>query len=249
VLVGDFGTRDASERAVAREAKRWTAGRPLDVVVTLGDNVYDSGAPADIAPSWKPYGWVNRRAVPVLAALGNHDVETGDGHPEVKFFDMPGHWYVREVGPVEVVVLDANQPTNPKQRKWLHITLAQATARWTMVVFHQPAYSCGLHGSTPDVQDRWVPLFRRYHVDLVVNGHDHDYQRFAPIKGVTYVVDGGGGGPLYDVGACPGGTPTPVVPNDTDHGFLYLTATTSRLTGKAIASDGTVLDTFVLRNR
>src|SRR5439155_26988762 len=44
VLVGDFGTRDASERAVAREAKRWTAGRPLDVVVTLGDNVYETGA-------------------------------------------------------------------------------------------------------------------------------------------------------------------------------------------------------------
>jgi hypothetical protein len=249
-LVGDFGTRDDPERAVAREAKRWVAERPFDAFVTLGDNVYDTGDPADFRGSWtKPYGWVDRRGVPVLATLGNHDVETRDGRPELKFFHMPGRWYAQQIGPVEVLVLDANQPENPKQRRWLRTTLAAVTAPWTVVVFHQPAYSCGVHGSTPEVQDRWVPLFRRNHVDLVVNGHDHDYQRFAAIDGVTYVVEGAGGGSLYDVGACPDGTPDPIVANDTDHGFLYLRATKAKLTGRAVSSDGTVLDTFVLRNR
>ena len=249
VLVGDFGTRDAPERAVAREAKRWVATRPFDAFVTLGDNVYETGDPAQFAASWKPYGWVDQRGAPVLASLGNHDIETRDGRPEMKFFHMPGRWYEQEVGPVEIVVLDANQPGRWKQRKWLRTTLAAVTAPWTVVVFHQPAYSCGLHGSTPEVQDRWVPLFRRYHVDLVVNGHDHDYQRFAPMHGVTYVVDGAGGRSLYDVGPCPDGTPSPIASNDAVHGFLFLNATASRLTGKAVATGGKVLDTFVLRNR
>ena len=47
-------------------------------------------------------------------------------------------------------------------------------------VFHQPAWSCGLHGSTPDVDRLWVPVLERHHTALVLNGHDHDYERFAP---------------------------------------------------------------------
>jgi len=84
--------------------------------------------------------------------------------------------------------------------------LARSAARWKVAVFHQPAYSCGTHGSSPEVQREWVRLFQRSGVDLVLNGHDHDYQRFAPIGGVTYVVTGGGA-ELYEVGDCPAGTP------------------------------------------
>jgi hypothetical protein len=250
VLIGDFGTRNEVESSVAAEVRRWVHDRPFDGFVTLGDNVYESGDPANFRAAWtKPYGWVDRRDVPTLATLGNHDVETRDGRPEMHFFHMPGRWYERRIGPVDLVVLDANRPGSTPQRTWLHARLAAATAPWTVVVFHQPAYSCGLHGSTLAVRDRWVPLFRQYHMDLVVNGHDHDYQRFAAQRGVTYVVDGAGGGPLYDVGTCPPGTPDPVASNDTDHGFLYLRVTKAKLTGRADSSQGKVLDTFVLRNR
>jgi hypothetical protein len=57
---------------------------------------------------------------------------------------------------------------------------------------HHPAYSAGYHGSNKDVQETWVPIFERYDVDLVLSGHDHDYQRTEPIQGVTYIVSGGG---------------------------------------------------------
>jgi len=250
ILIGDFGTQDLSEAAVAARAKIWVRTRAFDGFVTLGDNVYGSGDPDDFRAAWtKPYGWVDRRGVPVVWTLGNHDIETRDGRPEIKFFHMPGRWYAQTIGPVEFVVLDANQPDSREQRKWLRSTLAASDAPWTVVVFHQPAYSCGSHGSTPEVQSQWVPLFRRFHVSVVVNGHDHDYQRFPPQRGVTYVVEGEGGAGLYEVGECPEGTPDPVVADDTHHGFLYLSATTRKLTGRAVSDDGTVLDTFVLRNR
>src|SRR6266511_4227634 len=241
--------RREAEAAVPARAKIWVRTRAFDGFVTLGDNVYGSGDPDDFRAAWtKPYGWVDRRGVPVVWTLGNHDIETRDGRPEIKFFHMPGRWYAQTIGPVEFVVLDANQPDSREQRKWLRSTLAASDAPWTVVVFHQPAYSCGSHGSTPEVQSQWVPLFRRFHVSVVVNGHDHDYQRFPPQRGVTYVVEGAGGAGLYEVGECPEGTPDPAVADDTHHGFLYLSATTRKLTGRAVSDDGTVLDTFVLRN-
>jgi hypothetical protein len=113
-------------------------------------------------------------------------------------------------------------------------------------VFHQPAYSCGRHKSSPEVQREWVGLFQRSGVDLVLNGHDHDYQRFAPIGGVTYVVTGGGGAELYGVGDCPAGTPRPVVFNDDVHQFLYVSATASEMEGHAVSAAGGVLGSFEL---
>ena len=80
--------------------------------------------------------------------------------------------------------------------------LARAAARgssatWKIAVFHHPPYTCGGHAGNTDVARRWVPLFERYGVQLVLSGHDHNYQRFAARNGVTYVVHGGGGaGPL-----------------------------------------------------
>ncbi len=58
-----------------------------------------------------------------------------------------------------------------------------------MVIFHQPAYSRGTkHGSTRAVDRRWVPILERHRVALVLNGHEHDYQRFTSAAAVTYVV-------------------------------------------------------------
>jgi 3',5'-cyclic AMP phosphodiesterase CpdA len=79
-----------------------------------------------------------------------------------------------------------------EQTEWLEATLAAADARWLIVTMHHPAYSVGYHGSTQEIQDEWVPLFEEYGVDLVLAGHDHDYQRTSPINDVTYIVSGGG---------------------------------------------------------
>ncbi len=249
-VIGDFGSGNADERAVAGEIRRWSRSHPLDAIVTTGDNVYETGQPSEFDAAWnRPYGWVDRRRLPVVAALGNHDEETSGGTHELELFHMPGRWYARTIGSVRFIVLDANDPTDPAQMTFLRGQLGKRDAApWTVVVFHQPAYSCGLHQSTPSVDEAWVPLFGRGGVDLVVNGHDHDYERFRPDDGVTYVVDGSGGQTLYPVSSilCSPGTPYPTFADDRHHLFLYLAATPDRLTGRAVTSDGTIVDSFEL---
>lgn len=248
VLIGDFGTGDENERALASAIQSWVQTRPLDALVTLGDNVYPEGDPSRFAAAWtEPFGWVARSGTPVIASLGNHDVGTQDGAPEIALFRMPGPWYERRVGPVDYFVIDANDPDRDGQIEWLSTALKASDAPWQVLVFHQPAYSCGRHGSTPDVQEQLLPAIQDAGVDLVVNAHDHDYQRFAPIGGITYVVSGGGAASLYDVGDCPEGTPRPVAWNDDVHQFLYVSATSAQINGVAVSVNGDVLDTFVLR--
>ncbi len=59
---------------------------------------------------------------------------------------------------------------------------------------HQPPYSAGYQGSDRAVREAFSPIFERHGVQLVLSGHDHDYQRSVPIGGVTYVVSGAGAG-------------------------------------------------------
>jgi hypothetical protein len=188
----------------------------------------------------------------VVAALGNHDEDEQGNTHELPLFDLPGRWYARTIGPVRFIVLDANDPTNPDQMSFLRSQLGKHTdAPWTVAVFHQPAYSCSFHASTPEVDQAWVPLFGPGGVDLVLNGHDHAYERFAPIDGVTYIVAGAGGADLYPVTTllCPDGTPDYVVGDAHEHSFVYLRATRDSLTGQAVSADGTVIDTFDVPGR
>ena len=77
-----------------------------------------------------------------------------------------------------------------------------ATSRpWKFVFFHRPVYSSSKHGSDVEIREDLEQIFDRYRVNAVFSGHDHDYERTAPIEGVTYVVTGGGGGKeLYPAG-------------------------------------------------
>jgi 3',5'-cyclic AMP phosphodiesterase CpdA len=76
---------------------------------------------------------------------------------------------------------------------FLERTLADSAARWTIVAIHESPYSAGYQGSNLEIRDRLAPVFARYGVQLVLSGHDHDYQRSRPIDGVTYIVTGAGG--------------------------------------------------------
>jgi 3',5'-cyclic AMP phosphodiesterase CpdA len=90
-----------------------------------------------------------------------------------------------------VVGLDSSDVDDPAQRAFLEDTLAESTATWKIVAVHHPPYSAGYQGSSTDVREAFSPLFVRYGVQLVLSGHEHDYQRSVPIDGVTYVVSGG----------------------------------------------------------
>ncbi|MFK0120253.1 purple acid phosphatase family protein [Streptomyces sp. NPDC090994] len=183
------------------------------------------------------------RSVPWMVTTGNHDMEawySPDGYGgQLARFSLPDSGFDPRTAPgvysftygnVGVVALDANDVsyelpanlgvTEGRQTRWLARRLAQLRAApevdFVVVFFHHCAYSTSTHASDGGVRAEWVPLFARHQVDLVINGHNHVYERTDAIKGgevgrpvpvgewtdptrdgTVYVTAGGGGKELY----------------------------------------------------
>jgi hypothetical protein len=245
VAFGDFGGGQA-QHAVAAAIRRWVAaGHRVDALVTTGDNVYEDGDPRRFrAQLDEPYRAL-RRTRPLWVTLGNHDIAGGHGSEQLSYLGLPPLPYAERLHGVELLFLDANRP-DQRQGAWLDRRLGASGPAFRVVVFHQPAYSCGtVHGSTRAVIGRWVPILERYRVALVLNGHEHDYQRFISAGGVTYVVTGGGGKGLYPILRSCSGVPTRQA-WAVRHHFVAVEVRRGSLSLTAVAEDGSVLDRAVL---
>ena len=132
-----------------------------------------------------------------------------------------------------------------RQTTWLEQQLAESTSTWKIAVFHHPPYTCGGHSGHRTVERRWVSLFESYGVQLVLSGHDHNYQRFAKRNGVTYVVHGGGGAGLYRPRGCPSSYP-PRVRARFEHGFLSVSIGPDDVAVSTVDLRGRVTDRFSL---
>lgn len=200
LAVADTGSGDRKQEAVAERMAEVHRVRPVDLVLLGGDNIYPDGNLARIVASFeRPYQRLLAAGVPFHAVLGNHDIRTANGDPQVAYrpFGMKGRWYSLRRGPVELFMLDTN--TNARwqhQMPWLKKALAASTAPWKVVVGHHPIYSSGFYGDDPAAIARLTPLFQRYGVQLYINGHEHHYERSLPLEGTTYLVVGGGGAAL-----------------------------------------------------
>ena len=189
--LGDVGTGAADEYAVASQVAAVGEADPFDALVLLGDNVYPDGNPARLnATVFTPFGPVLESGAALLPVIGNHDQNYAD--EQVAALGMPGQWYATRLGDVLFIGLDSNLPEDPVQLAWLQSTLTESSAQWIIAAMHHPPFSAGVHGSDEDTRDTFVPLFEKYGVDLVLAGHDHDYQRSIAVGGVTYVVSGAG---------------------------------------------------------
>lgn len=190
--VGDSGHRlTATADAIAANG----ATVPYDALLLLGDNVYPDGDPAKLpATVFTPFAPVLDQGADLLAILGNHDASNGPA--QMAALGMPGRWWSREYagGEVLIVGLDSNLVDDPDQRAWLESTLSSSPARWKIVALHHPPYSAGYQGSSLAARRAFAPLFAEHGVQLVLSGHDHDYQRSIPVDGVTYVVTGAASG-------------------------------------------------------
>jgi 3',5'-cyclic AMP phosphodiesterase CpdA len=194
-VAGDTGDSGSSLDKTAAAIGRIDREEPYQVLFLLGDNVYPNGDPKKLpATVFEPFRSTLASGTQLFAILGNHDVKDGNALPQARALHMPGRWWAKTVGDVLFVGLDSTQPSSSAQRAFLERTLANSDARWKIVALHHPPYSAGYQGSSTNVRKAFSPLFERYGVQLVLSGHDHDYQRSKPIHGVTYIVCGSGSG-------------------------------------------------------
>jgi len=203
LAVADTGSGDRHQRAVGLQMAAVHRRHPVDLVVLGGDNIYPSGDMALIDVSFRrPYAELLAAGVPFHAVLGNHDIRTANGAPQLAYqpFGMAGRFYNVRRDNLELFLIDTNGNADwTRQLSWLRSALAASTAPWKVVVGHHPIYSSGFYGNNPELRARLSSLMQRHGVQLYINGHDHNYERSKPIDGITYLVVGGGGAALRPV--------------------------------------------------
>lgn len=243
-VAGDVGHPSPQLDATVGAMLGAAATRPFDALVLLGDNVYPDGDPARLDDAvLRPFAPILGQGARLLPVLGNHDVQAGHADELVRLLGMPARWYARPLGEVLFVGLDSTRPDDPQQQAWLADTLSATEATWTVVALHHPPYSAGWHGSDLSVRAAFEPVFRRFSVDLVLAGHEHDYQRSRPIGATTYVISGAAAHlrPTARAGFTEAAFST--------HHFLDLRVVGDRLLLQAVDHKGRIFDSLALPAR
>ncbi len=162
----------------------------FDVVLMTGDNMYGGESPRDFEKKFeRPYADLLNNGVRFYASLGNHDNSNQRFYEK---FNMKGQRYYtyKPRDGVRFVALDSNY-LDPPQILWLDRELGASGAEWKIVFFHHPLYSSGkTHGSAVELRSVLEPIFVKHGVSLVLNGHEHFYQRIKPQQGVSYFILG-----------------------------------------------------------
>ncbi|RLC59082.1 MAG: hypothetical protein DRI80_13020, partial [Chloroflexota bacterium] len=243
VVFGDTRTRDRVHQTVV---ERIRALAP-DFALHTGDLVAHGNSPSD----WETFFEIERElmaSVPLFPTLGNHEVN----NPHYfDLFYLPGNerWYAFDYGNARFVCLQVDGFVDfgpgSEQYTWLEETLAANTRPWLFVYFHVPPYSSLREGpKETEIQRTLVPLFKQYGVDVVFNGHHHNYQR-SMVDDVTYIVTGGGGAPIYEI------------TREDDHllayknayHVVYVTIAGDTLTSVGMTPEGEEFDRFTLTPR
>jgi acid phosphatase type 7 len=159
-------------------------------VFTTGDNAYPEGRLRDFEECYEPtWGRHKDRTRPVP---GNHDHRTDGLEGYLEYFgdaavNSDGDpWYSYDLGAWHIIALDSECEDSETcgegdQADWLAADLAANDAFCTMAIWHVPRYSSGFHQNDNDIEPFWAVLYEA-DVDVIVNGHDHDYERFAPMN-------------------------------------------------------------------
>ncbi len=203
-------------------------------VFTLGDNAYETGSVAEFSNCYDP-GW-GRHKARTRPAPGNHDYGTAGAAGYYGYFgsaagDPSTGYYSYDIGDWHIIALNSNlaDGTGSTQEQWLRADLAASSKSCTLAYWHHPRFSSGLeHGSDPGLQPLWQALYDS-NADVILSGHDHDYERFAPqtpagvadgARGIREFVVGTGGRSHYTLGTLKANSQ---VFNATTYGVLKLT--------------------------
>ena len=202
VGAGDIANSGSGKAATAKLID----GYPNALVFTAGDNAYSNGSTSDFsgkyAPSW---GRFKARTRP---APGNHDYNSSGAKPYYSYFGSVAGpsgrgYYSYNYGDWHVISLNSNisMAAGSAQDNWLKADLAANRTACALAYWHHPRFSSGSHGSSTKSSAIWNTLYNAG-VDIVLVGHDHDYERFAPMtsagkldqaRGIREFVVGMGG--------------------------------------------------------
>lgn len=246
-VLGDFGTGSQAQYQLAEQMVKLHGRFKYDTVVLSGDNLIGSERPQDFKVKFElPYKALLDAGVKFYASLGNHDAREQRFY---KLFNMGGHLYYTFNPRPDVCffMLETTYPT-PEQFDWLEKELKASSSNWKIVVFHHPLYSSGdRHGSDLRLREVLEPFFVKYNVSVVLNGHDHFYERVKPQKGITYFVVGSGG--MLRVGNIDRGTGITAKGFDTDQAFMAAEIIGDEMYFNAISRVGQTVDSGVLTRR
>ncbi|MFL6138985.1 MAG: fibronectin type III domain-containing protein [Frankiaceae bacterium] len=209
-VVGDFGGGSSGESQVAARI----AGAGTSFIQTVGDNVYPTTGDPDPDFVHVYSDFDQRLYKPYAAALAGQSFNPANGNKEYYGYGafwrniaMPGNqrWYSYDWGDAHILVLDSEQPLTAGSPQYVFAQsdlAAHQSQGWRIAVLQRPAYSStSANSSSVPVRSSLVPLFQSQHVDLVLSGNSHNYERTFPLLdgapvttgGITYVVSGAGG--------------------------------------------------------
>jgi len=210
VLVGAGDIADCADLSGAEATAKLLDAIP-GTVFTAGDNAYEEGTAEQFAKCYGPtWGRHKKRTRP---SVGNHEFHSGGATPYFDYFgavagDPKTGYYSYELGGWHIIVLNSECEQvggcniGSSEEQWLRDDLKAHPAACTLSYWHKPLFSSGAkHGNAPEVKPFWDDLYAA-HADIVINGHDHDYERFGlqrsdgtadPKHGIREFVVGTGG--------------------------------------------------------
>ena len=248
IVIGDWGQDGAySQKSVADAINDYSKKFNAQFIVTTGDNFYPAGVSSTTDSHWKLSfeNIYNKEGhmLPWYPVLGNHDYQQNP-NAEIQYsmasdrWKMPARHYTLQKNINSLVsalfvftdtspfvtayygaaMSDLRQQDTAAQLRWLQQTLLTSNDNWKIVIGHHPVYSVGRHGHTPELIQRFKPVFSQTNTDFYICGHDHSLQYISwPGDSIHYLVSGGGseGTPVYPQSYTPFARSSP--------GFLVMT--------------------------
>lgn len=205
-VLGDSGDVNADSIGVRDSYYAYTANRHTDLCLMLGDNAYPNGTEEEYQAAVFDMFAHKIRQTPLWPAYGNHEarcvncVSAEQVGPFFEIFKTPmlgeagGHsstrrdFYSFDYGNIHFVCLNSHDAEGSHMVNWLEEDLQQCRAAWLIAYWHHPPYSRGYHDSDIGTQERYMrqhvlPVLETHGVDLVLTGHNHNYERSYFING------------------------------------------------------------------
>lgn len=261
---GDSGAGTPEQRQLAAVMAR----EQPDLVLHTGDVAYPHGSFRDFDRAVFPVYAEMMRRVCFFLSPGNHEYDAPGAAPYFAMHAFPasgvegrdhGRYYSFDWGNAHFVALDSNQPLvdaaagTGRMLEWLEQDLRATRQFWRIAYLHHPPYPSGWRHDDPAgalVRRHVVPILERHGVQLLLAGHEHNYQRTRPMRdavpveegrGTLYVATGGGGAMLYDVGTRP-----ELAFGASAHHYVRGEVADGRLVLQAIGLDGQEIDRVML---